>query len=278
MIKMISILTAILTGLLCLGAAPARASEMSLTVFNVGKADCMLLQSGETAYLIDTARGKSWDDVEKWLRGMNVRHLDGVIITHMDSDHVGGLKKLLKSDLETDHLYFSAFFTPEKDEENPGVKTAKKQGREAEFLRGGEELPFDGGTLKIIGPLEQAKDKEDNNSLVLYAEAAGGSILLAGDMEFSEEDSLLKAGVVPRARVLKVGNHGDDDATSNALLSAVQPEVAVISTSTEEKASTPAQRVLEALTGWGTEIFQTQEAETGVRITFRDGTLTVEYQ
>ena len=111
-------------------------------------------------------------------------------------------------------------------------------------------------------------------SLVLYAEAAGGSILLAGDMEFPEETDLLAAGSIPEADVLKVGNHGDGDATSPELLRAVKPRIAVISTSTEEKASTPADRVLQDLAACGAEVYQTQEAVWGIRVTVRDGKVT----
>jgi len=266
---------AALMGMLPLGGTVSRAEEMSLMAFNVGKADSLLLRCGESTYLIDTARGRNWDFLEEQLRTLGVEHLDGVLITHMDSDHVGGLKKLLKSGLETDHVYAPAFYLPEDDKENPAEKAASKQGHEVEFLQGGAELPLDGGILRVIGPLRAATDKEDNNSLVLYVEAAGSSMLLAGDMEFPEEQDLLEAGVVPRAEILKVGNHGDNDATSNALLSAVQPSIAIISTSTEEKESTPAKRTLAALQTWGAEIYQTQEAKIGILVRVKDGEITV---
>ena len=259
------------------GYTAARADEMSLLAFNVGKADSLLLRCGDSCYLIDTGRGKHSELLQEGLETLGVTRLDGVIITHMDSDHVGGLKKLLKSDLSIDHIYLPALYLPEEEgKENPGVKAAKKQGYEAELLQGGDELPLDGGSLKVLGPLKPAGDKEDNNSLVLLAQAAGGSMLLAGDMEFPEEAVLLNAGVIPRADVLKVGNHGDDDATSEALLSQVQPKIAVISTSTEEKASTPAERVLRALAAWKTEVYQTQEAEWGILVTLRDGEILAE--
>lgn len=260
------------------GLRPAAAEKMTLMVFNVGKADCLLLRSGGSCYLIDTAKGKHAEFLQEGLETLGVTHLDGVIITHMDSDHVGGLKKLLKSGLTIDHVYISAFYHPEdKDKkENPGIKAAEKQGYEAETLRGGDELPFDGGKLSVLGPLREAADKDDNNSVVLLAEAAGVRFLLAGDMEFPEEEDLLRAGLVPEADVLKVGNHGDDDATSIALLKAVKPGIAVISTSTEEKASTPARRVLEALAAWNTEVYQTQEASWGILVTASDGKVTAE--
>ena len=250
--------------------------EMSLLAFNVGKADSLLLRSGSTTYLIDTGRGKNWETIEEGLKALGVERLDGVIITHMDSDHVGGLKKLLKSDLQVGCVYAPAFYLPEKkeDKENPAVKAVSKQNVELVYLQGGDTLPLEGGSLRILGPLKAATDKEDNNSLVMLAEAAGGRILLAGDMEFPEEQSLLDAGVIPGAEVLKVGNHGDGDATSDALLQAIQPKVAVISTSTEEKSDTPANRVIRALKAWDTEVYQTQEAKWGILVTIRDGVLS----
>ncbi len=273
----------LMTAAVGLGLPPAAgmpenaAEEMTLMAFNVGKADCLLLRAGQSAYLIDTGKGKNWERIEEGFAALGVTHVDGVVITHMDSDHVGGLKKMLKSGISADHLYAPAFFLPEKDGgENPAVKAAKKTELEVEFLRGGDELPLDGGKLLVLGPLRAATDKEDSNSLVLYAEAAGGSMLLAGDMEFPEESDLLNAGVIPRADVLKVGNHGDDDATSPALLAAVQPKLAVISTSTEEKDSTPAKRVLKALASWNTEVYQTQEAEWGILVTVRNGEASAE--
>ena len=271
--KALSLLAAVLAALQLGGIPSARAESLSLFVFNVGKADCLLLRSGETAYLIDTGRGRTFDLVEKGLADLGVTHLDGVLITHTDSDHVGGLKKLLKSDITVDQVYASAFYLPEKDDEkNPVLKAADKQEIPVRFLQGGDSLPLSGGSLEVLGPLHAAADKEDNNSLVLLARTESGSMLLAGDMEFPEESDLLTAGVLTRADVLKVGNHGDDDATSEALLSAVQPQVAIISTSTEEKSSTPAARVLRLLEKWQIPVFLTQETESGVLVILQEGT------
>lgn len=264
---------------LAVGGLPGRAEaeEMSLFVLNVGKADSMILRSGDNVYLIDTGRGKTWDITAAALEAEGITRLDAVIITHMDSDHVGGLKKLLKSDIRPDHIYVPSFFLPEEeDKEHPAVKAADKQDMEVEYLQAGDTLPLGKGSVTVIGPLVPAEDKEDNNSLVMLAEAAGGRILLAGDMEFPEESSLLSAGVIPAADVLKVANHGDGDATSEAFLLTVQPRAAVISTSTEEKPSTPAPRVLRLLEGLNVRVYQTQQSRTGVMITFRDGEMSAE--
>ena len=276
--KLISLLLAMILGLYLSSGAPARAEEeMTLLALNVGKADCLLLRSGKTAYLIDTARGRNWEDVESVLSAYGVRHLDGVLITHMDSDHVGGLKKLLKSDLAVDHIYCGPYYLAEKDkDEHPALKQTDKAGRTLEYLHAGDTLPLGSGTLSVLGPVSPATTKEDDNSLILLASAGGGSILLAGDMEFPEETELLRRGVIPRADVLKVANHGDGDATSAALVSAVQPSLAVISTSTEEKSSTPDPRVISLLQSWKAHIFQTQEASIGILVTVRSGQVFAE--
>lgn len=275
--RLILLLVFILSSLLAPAAAAGAGEEMSLYVLNVGKADSMILRSGENIYLIDTGRGSTMDVTESALKEEGITHLDAVIITHMDSDHVGGLKKLLKSDVTLDHIYVPAYFLQEeKDKENPAIKAAEKQGRETEILEAGQTLPLGEGKITVLGPISPATDKEDNNSLVLLAEAAGGSILLGGDMEFPEEASLLRAGVIPRADVLKVPNHGDGDATSEEFLRTVQPKIAVISTSTEEKETTPDPRVMELLEQMNVETYQTQDSRTGVLVTLRDGEAAVE--
>ena len=275
--RLILLLVFILSSLLAPAAAAGVGEEMSLYVLNVGKADSMILRSGENIYLIDTGRGSTMDVTESALKEEGITHLDAVIITHMDSDHVGGLKKLLKSDVTLDHIYVPAYYLQEeKDKENPAIKAAEKQGRETEILEAGQTLPLGEGKITVLGPISPATDKEDNNSLVLLAEAAGGSILLGGDMEFPEEAALLRAGVIPRADVLKVPNHGDGDATSEEFLRAVQPKIAVISTSTEEKETTPDPRIMELLEQMNVETYQTQDSRTGVLVTLRDGEAAVE--
>ena len=275
--KGIVLLMSLLSSLM-IGAVPsAAAEEMSLLVLNVGKADAMLLRSGNSAYLIDTGRGRTFDTLEKALNSLKVTHLDGVIITHTDSDHVGGLKKLLKSGIQIDHLYTSAFYLPEEDDkEHPVLKAADKQNLSVEYLKSGDTLPLEGGSLDVLGPIRAAADKDDNNSVVLLSRAAGGTMLLAGDMEFPEEADLIAAGLIGPADVLKVANHGDNDATSEAFLNLVRPKAAVISTSTEEKASTPARRVLRLLEQWNVEVLQTQHADMGILVTIRDGEVTAE--
>ena len=285
---MISRLISLFLGLTLLGCPFALASEpaapaeeMTLLSINVRKADAHLLRCGSSAYLIDTGTKKSFDALYRVLRDNGVDRLTGVILTHSHSDHTGGLKKLMASDIVVENVYTSAFYAPKKeDKKHPVLKALEDTDLTPVYLSSGDTLPLDGGTLTVLGPLEQMTDSDDenSNSLVLLAEGGGGSILLTGDMEFPEEASLLSAGLIPHADVLKIGNHGEGDATSPQLIAAVSPSVAVISTNTEDEPDTPDPRVLRLLLSQGITVLQTQEAENGVLITLRNGEIWTDYR
>lgn len=254
----------------------AAETALSLLAINVRKADALLLRSGESAYLIDTGTEESFARLYSVLKREGIDRLTGVIITHTDKDHAGGIAQLVDSDIEIENVYASAYYNKKKESKHPAVKALKGTGRSVVFLASGDELPLDGGSLKVLGPLEKDGEKENNNSLVLLAEGGGGSMLLAGDMEFPEEDSLLKAGLIPHADVLKVGNHGEDDATSNALIAAIRPSLAVISTNTDDEPDTPSPRVLRLLASWDIPVLVTQDTKNGVLVTISGGRITTE--
>ncbi len=265
---------------LLLSAASAETGgdpELSLLAINVRKADALLLRSGKSVYLIDTGTKKGADTLINVLHKEGVTHLDGVILTHTHADHVGGLKALLESDIDVGTIYTSRYYVLKKEDgKHPVEKAIKKKDYEVVYLAGGDTLPLDGGKLTVLGPLEMNEETENCNSLVLLAEGGGGSILLTGDMEFPEEDSLLRAGVIPQADVLKIGNHGEADATSTLLVTTVRPKLAVISTNSDDEPDTPDPRVIRLLNNQNIPVVITQDSTDGVLITLRNGEILTE--
>ena len=271
MLKLILSLTLILSVALCAVPVSAGAEgSLRLLAVNVGKADALLLFSGEDTYLIDTGTAESWPMLQRALKVQGVTRLTGVILTHTHKDHAGGAWALAQSDIEIDHWYASAYYSEVKEKKHPAVLAAALRGQEVEWLRGGDELPLDGARLTALGPLEYT-DVENCNSLVLLAEGGGGTMLLTGDMEFPEEQALMDAGLIEHFTVLKVGNHGNPDATLDSFAALVAPDVAVISTDSTVDTNTPSKRVLKALMATGSQVAVTQNAAQGVEVTLQGG-------
>lgn len=262
--------------LLLVGAAQAE-GEVTLTAIAVGKGDALLLEIESQRYLIDTGRPWAWGRLFSALEELGVARLDGVILTHTDKDHAGGLSLLAESGVEVDAWYASSLYAdPKKQEKHPMVVAAALVGQEVQFLNVGDEIPCAGATISVLAPFALDEDDENNNSLVLYVQTEQGALLLTGDMEQEEEAQLLASGQKLDADVLKVAHHGRDDATSAALVQAVSPKLAVISTDSEERPDTPAPEVLNTLQWAGAQVFVTQDAEMAVRVTLSEGLPTAE--
>lgn len=251
-------------------ACAEETAPVTLFAINVGKADALLLNAGSHTYLIDTGTVESWGRLSCALEMLGVKHLSGVIITHTDKDHGGGAMTLSTSSIKVDGWYAPAYYSGVKESKHPAVLAAKLRGQQVIWLQAGNTLPLGDGRLTVIGPLSQS-EKENCNSLVLVAEGGGGRMLLTGDMEYPEEIELMNAGCIPPCEVLKVGNHGEGDATSEALVRYVKPRVAVISTNTDEEPDTPDIGVLQRLLKFGAQIYQTQQAGAGVLVTLQGG-------
>lgn len=270
-------LALLLALLLTLGACARAETEVSALFINVGKADAALYLLGDQRFLIDTGTKDSYDQLERVLEAYGVQRLDGVLITHTDKDHVGGLKKLLKSGIAVDALYAGTLHSEKSLEDHPVYEAAEKYDVSLTWLSAGDVIDLGNGcTFQVLGPLSQDDEDENNNSLVLRLLTPQGDMLLTGDMELEEENELIEAGLISQAAVLKVAHHGRDDTTSRQFALLVRPQWAVISTSTVERPDTPSAKVLSYLRDARASVAVTQEAQVGILITLEGGQASAE--
>ena len=272
------LLPLLLAAVLLLAGACARAEETVQALFiNVGKADAALFLLGDQRFLVDTGTKDSYDQLERVLTAYGVTQLSGVVITHTDKDHVGGLKKLLKSDIAVDRVYAGTLHSEKSLEDHPVYEAAEKYGAPLTWLSAGETVALaDGCAFHVLGPLSQDDEEENNNSLVLRLTTPQGDMLLTGDMELAEESELIEAGLISPAAVLKVAHHGNEDATGWQFVLLARPQWAVISTSSVEKPETPSSKVLSRLKDVKANVAVTQDAEVGILVTLEDGQAAAE--
>ena len=272
------LLALVLAAVLLLAGACARAEEPVQALFiNVGKADAALFLLGDQRFLVDTGTKGSYDQLERVLTAYGVTRLSGVVITHTDKDHVGGLKKLLKSDIAVDRVYAGTLHSEKSLEDHPVYEAAEKYDAPLTWLSAGETVALaDGCAFHVLGPLTQDDEEENNNSLVLRLTTPQGDMLLTGDMELQEESELIEAGLISQAAVRKVAHHGIEDATGWQFVLLARPQWAVISTSSVEKPETPSSKVLSRLKDVKANVAVTQDAEVGILVTLEDGQAAAE--
>lgn len=270
-------LCAVLLTSLPLGAQAVE-GEISALFINVRKADCAVLFLEDQTWLVDTGTKDSADAMLRALSVYGVEHLNGVIITHTDKDHVGGLKSLLKSDIKVDRLYASKLHSEESDEKHPVSKASVKYEVPMTWLSAGDVLTIDEQTnMTVLGPVRQDTENENNNSLVIHLKTSQGDMLLTGDMELEEEQDLMGAGVVPgNVAVLKVAHHGEDDASGQAFIYRARPQWAVISTNTEDEPDTPDSKIIARLWDVKSNVAVTQNAECGILVRLSGGVASAE--
>lgn len=249
------------------------AHDVRVMFVNVGKADCAIVDIDGSAWLIDTGTEESFVNTYSALAVLGINRLAGIILSHEHDDHAGGLENMLVK-YPVDTVYSPAFLISREDIDlvlsDAGVKSA--------LVKAGDTIPAaEGAEFSVLAPETQLTVTDDNdNSLVIKLTVNGRSFLFTGDMQFAEEQLLIDSGADLRADVLKVGNHGNRDATSEAFAKAVSPLLAVISTDTAVDADSASGLVKQRLSM--AEILTTQSRELGVLLTVsRRGEIAVSY-
>ena len=248
---------------------PDNSHDVSVMFINVGRADAALVRIDGLSYLIDTGEKSSVPALYGALAVCGVENLEAVFLTHTHSDHIGGMEALVqKYDVGT---LYSAEISEDKDNgENKIDNLATELSLRQVKLTAGNTVDLTTGIcFEALGPLVYNGDDDNDNSLVLRLSVNDTVFLFTGDMQFAEEESLMSAGTDLSADVLKVGNHGNPDATSAAFASAVSPKIAVISTNTAEDADSANESVISLL--GDAQVLVTEDYNCGVLLTVNAG-------
>ena len=238
-----------------------RLDTYRVTVMDVGQGQCILLQSDGKNYLVDCGGSGdtySADTAAAQLLSQGIWTLDGVIVTHYDKDHAGGVEYLLTR-VDTKALYLP---TPDDTtllDDNLSAKFSDSICFVSEILC----ILDDNVKITIFAPETQTSRNE--SSLCVLFQGENCDILITGDRSISGERELLSQAQLPKLDVLIVGHHGAADSAGPDLLRATRPDTAVISVAADNPYGHPSAQVLRRLALFGCRIFRTD----------MDGTVTV---
>jgi competence protein ComEC len=253
-----------------------------VTFLDVGQGDAAVIEApGGAVALVDG--GGAFDDafdpgeriVEPFLRSRGVSRVDVVALSHPHPDHLNGLRRILR------RFPVGALWTSGDDGHNPEYAHLLALAR-----AGGVATPIPataavgGAMLEPLGPFVSTADARgeaigpppglsvNDASLVLRLSFAGRAVLFPGDLEADGEGELVgrrALGQRVAADVLKVPHHGSRTSSSDELVAAVHPELAVISLGWRNRFHFPAPEVLARYAAAGATVLRTD----------RDGAVTV---
>ena len=252
-------------------SGPSGPTGARLVALDIGQGDAFVLQSGDTAILVDAGaavaqrfdRGRQI--VVPALRASGIAHLDLVIVTHADSDHRGGIPAVLRQ------ISVGRVWLPFGGREDPAfqdlIATAERQRVPIEARAASNHVESIGAIdLQVLWPPAfEPPSTRNAGSLVVRAEAGGRTVLFPGDLPRAEERRVLSRGVRLNADVLVVGHHGSRTSTGRRWLQAIQPELALVSAPLRSPFGVPHREVTELLA----------DQEVPMAWTGRDGAIAV---
>ena len=242
--------------------APVRpgAGQMWVTAFDIGQGMAVLLETQVHRLLYDT--GPYYSPVSNggervivpYLKARGITVLDGVVVSHNDSDHSGGALSVLE-EMRVGWLASSLSL------DSPIVAAAPNHRRCAV----GQAWSWDGVHFEMLQPDSASYDnqalKPNARSCTLKVTLGTQSILLQGDIEARQEAQLLESqpGKL-RSTVLLAPHHGSGTSSTVPFLAAVKPEIALFQVGYRNRYRHPKQEVFERYGDLGITRLRNDEA------------------
>lgn len=246
---------------LCVAASWAEPlfDDYRMTVLDVGQGQSILLQYRGQHYLVDCGGDTdeaAADAVAEQLLSQFVNRLNGVILTHYDRDHAGGLSLLLTR-IGADRLYLPDV----PDSSGIRGELEEQYGDRIVWVQPASVVCFE--TMKLTLFAAEAGNTDNESGLCVLFQPEKCDILITGDRNISGEKALIAQTELPELEILAVGHHGAKNAAGFELLKQTSPAVAVISVGQPNAYGHPSQDVLDRLALFGCVIYRTD----------RDGTI-----
>lgn len=238
---------------------PPVQGALRLIVFDVGQGLAVAAQTRQHALLYDTGPDFSGDAdsgnriLIPTLRALGIAELDGLILSHDDTDHTGGTASVMQG-MPVGWVSSSL----------PATHPLLQSASDARRCQDGASWNWDGVQFEILHPAPDsgsAKKAHDNDqSCVLRIATGKHSVLLAGDIEKSSEARLLRehADKLPTS-LLVVPHHGSKSSSSVEFVAATLPDHAVFTAGYRNRFGHPREEIVQRYADSGAELLRSDE-------------------
>ena len=243
-----------------------------LNILDVGQGQSIVLQLPKHTLMIDT--GGSYDETKfslgervviPFLRQQGIRHLDRVILSHLDQDHSGAFPSIQK-----------AFDIDQVQSNERGDKLPFKDN--FSLCHQGQSWSYPNVKIDILMPREgeliYAKDQQNEYSCIVYVQFLNAqpyqNFLIMGDAGWEAEFKLLQQYPNLKVDVLVLGHHGSKHSSAYDFLATLKPKLAIASTGFNNRYGHPSQETKNRLEALDIPFLDTAKTGT-LSFVFADG-------
>lgn len=241
---------------------------------SVGQGDCVVIREGYRTYLVDCGSSSQKQVAENVLlpffRYYGISKVEGVFLSHGDSDHINGITEWLASYAHS-HVEIKSVILPNlkesvlQSEFADVISLCKAQNIPIFTVNSGDVISLGNMQINVLNPQTVSAtngSETDTNEMsqVLLVEYGTARILLTGDISTQTENTLLNSLYGRPITVLKVAHHGSKYSSGAAFLEVAKPQVSVLSFGENNLYGHPHKEVLERLSQENSLILETAKA------------------
>jgi len=236
--------------------------QLRVSYIDVGQADSILIQQGNSSMLIDAGNNGDSETVKKYISNQGITKLDYVVGTHPHEDHIGGLDYIINS-FQVGKIYMPKVTNTTKTFQDV-ITAIKNKGMQITTPVVKDSFKLGEATCTILAPNSSTYEDINNYSIVIKIQFGNNSFLFDGDAGAISEMEMVKKGLDLKADVIKIGHHGSYTASCENFLAAVKPKYAVISVGKDNDYGHPHKGTMERLQAKGIKLYRTDECGTVV--------------
>ena len=219
---------------------------------DVGQGDAVLVRSAGSVALIDT--GPDPEALERCLARVGIDQIDLLVLTHFDSDHVGGAAGV--ADRVTTVVH-----GPIGSADAERVRAAfEKQGADTLLARPGMQGTLGTASWRVLWPPADSRAFPAGNDASVVLDIRGGGLptsLFLGDLSASPQTALAASGAPdPPYDLVKVAHHGSADQDTR-LYALADPAAALVTVGADNSYGHPRAEILGPLHDLGATVART---------------------
>ena len=214
-------------------------------MLDVGQGDCLFWELPEGTTFLSDGGSTSVSDVGNYrivpfLKARGVHKIDYLLISHMDQDHINGIKEVLEDgSIQVEQALLPGL--QRKDDAYLEMEALLKNANvEKHCLNSGDLATQGDYSMRCLWPpVEGQMDDRNKMSLVMEVEYGAFRMLLTGDIDEQAERQLAATGQLETVDILKVAHHGSRYSSSSEFLAQATPAVSLISCSATNRYGHP---------------------------------------